>query len=133
MAETICIERDHLDRVFPLVSHWISNAVGKCGDWTLEAVKGELDKGECLLWILWDGQLHAACVTKLVIIPKGKICLIVACGGDQVIPWDIALKPIEKYADRCGCVSVRIEGRPGWKRLFPEYEVEWISLEKGLT
>lgn len=134
MAETICIDRDHLARVWPLVSHWIENAVGKCGDWTEETIRAELDRGECLLWILWDGQARAACVTKLVIVPKrGKICTIVACGGDQVIPWSVAFTPIEKYAKYSGCVSMRIEGRPGWKRVFPDYELDWVCLNKDLN
>lgn len=132
-VETVCIDRDHIERIWPLVSHWISNAAGKCGDWTLETVRDELDKGECLLWILWDGRVRAACVTKLVIVPKrGKICTIVACGGDQVIPWPVAFGPIEKYAKQRDCVSMRIEGRPGWKRVFPDYELNWVCLEKGL-
>ena len=133
-ADTICIPPDRINEVLPLVTHWISNAVGKCGDWTPEAIKDHLDKGECLLWILWDGQLHAACVTQLVIVPKkGKICTIVACGGDQVIPWDVAFKPIEKYAAQHGCASMRIEGRPGWQRVFPDYELEWVCLHKDLN
>ena len=132
-AETLCVPPDKIAEVWPHVVHWLANAVGKCGDWTLAAILDGLARETCLLWILWDGALHAACVTELVIVPKGKICRIVACGGDQVIAWPVAFAPIERYARDQGCVSMRIEGRPGWQRVFPDYEPEWICLEKGLN
>jgi hypothetical protein len=132
-VETICIPPERIDEVWPHVAGWIAKAVGKGGDWTVEAIRGGLAREECLLWILWDGRLHAVCVTELLLIPKGKICRIVACGGDQVIPWQLAFAPIENYAIAEGCVAMRIEGRTGWQRVFPDYTLAWVCLEKGLN
>lgn len=132
-VDTLCVAPDRINEVWPHVVHWLSNAVGKCGDWTVQSIRQALDKEQALLWILWDGQLRAACVSQLIEIPKGKICQIVACGGDQVIPWDIAFAPIEAYAKEQSCVSMRIEGRPGWKRVFSDYALEWVCLHKDLN
>jgi hypothetical protein len=49
------------------------------------------------------------------------------------MPWKQAFAPIEHYARELGCVSMRIDGRRGWARLFDDYATEWITLEKRLT
>jgi len=131
-VDTLCVPPDRINEVWPHVAGWLSNAVGKCGDWTLKGIRAALDKEQAMLWIVWDGKLHAAGVTQLIVIPKGKICQVVACGGDQIIPWDIAFAPVEAYAKEQGCVAMRIEGRPGWKRIFADYTLDWVCLEKDL-
>ena len=132
-VETLCVAPDRVDAMWPHVSEWLKAAAERCGDWTLTAIRDCLFNKECLLWVLWDGQrLRAACVTEVVILPRGKVCRVVACGGENASSWNGAFAPIEKYAKELGCVSMRIEGRKGWQRVFPDYGLEWICLEKGL-
>lgn len=132
-AETLCVPPERIDEVWPHVESFLGAACARSGDWTLEALRGALDSVEMLLWVLWDGEkLRAAAVTEVVIVPRGKICRIVACGGARAVPWPQALAPIEAYARAIGCKAMRIDGRCGWRRVFADYATQWITLEKGL-
>lgn len=131
-VELICVAPDLVQRTWPYVEHLIKGAVEKCGDWTLEDVKRGLDSRTCLLWVTFDGrEIPAAAVTMLQQVPRGLICLAVACGG-QDDDWPERFRPIEDYARNEGCFATRIRGRPGWSRLFKDYKMEWVSLEKRL-
>lgn len=131
-ARTLCVSPDEIDRVLPLVTDMLTAAVEKCGDWTLREVCYALQGAQALLWIVWDGEkLSAAAVSQLIAVPKGKICQVIACGGASE-SWPEAIQPIEQYAKAEGCVSMRIRGRPGWSRVFPDYKTEWLSLAKRL-
>lgn len=133
-VETLCVAPDRVEAMWPYVEGWIANAVNKCGDWTSEAIRDALLKHELLLWILWDGErLRAAAVTEVMIVPRGKVCRIVACGGSRAVAWPQAIEPIEHYARELGCVAMRIHGRWGWMKVFDDYDLEWVALEKGLN
>ena len=132
-AETLCVPPERVDEVWPHVESFLGAACARSGDWTLEALRGAIDRIEMLLWVLWDGEkLCAAAVTEVVIVPRGKICRIVVCGGERAVPWPQALAPIEAYARALGCMAIRIDGRRGWQRVFEDYAMQWITLEKRL-
>ncbi len=106
-------------------------ATEQCGDWSLTDIRSALD-GHALLWIAFgDGQLEAAAVTQLIETKNGLACHAVACGGsgDQ---WVEYLQEIENYAKAEGCSVMRIEGREGWRRVFKDYKLAWITLEKRI-
>ncbi|MGO4714753.1 hypothetical protein [Bradyrhizobium sp. 2TAF24] len=132
-AETLCVPPERVAVIWPHVEGFLRAAVERCGDWTLPTLRGCLDRQEMLLWVLWDGAaIRAAAVTEVVIVPRGKICRIVACGGARAVRWPRALAPIEAYARDLGCCAMRIDGRRGWQRVFADYATQWITLEKGL-
>lgn len=131
-VELLCIDPAKVDLVWPFVSPLIGNAVDRCGDWTLEDVRRVLDQG-ALLWVTSeDGKtISAAAVTRLIETRKGLCCNVVACGGKDD-DWRERFAPIEQYAKDEGCTITRIEGRKGWGRIFPDYKLSWITLEKAL-
>lgn len=134
-AETLCVAPDRVPKMWPHVARWLTAAAEKCGDWTSTAILDALLKGDALLWVLWDGeQLKAACVTEAVIVPRGKILRVLACGGARATSWSEAFAPIERYARELGCRAIRIEGRRGWQRVFEaqNYRLAWVCIEKGL-
>lgn len=133
-ADTLCVPPDRIGEIWPYVERWLANAVAKCGDWTVAALLDGLRAEQMLLWVRWDGEvLRAAAVTQLVIVPRGKICTVIACGGERVGSWKAALAPIETYAKEQACVAMRIQGRVAWSKVFDDYELEWVTLEKGLN
>lgn len=133
MAETLCVGSDQIGEMWPHVSTWLKAATDKCGDWTIDALKHALDKDEARLWVLWDGEsLKAAAVSQIAMVPRGKVCTVIACGGEAAGSWECALLPIERYAEQAGCVAFRIQGRPAWARVFKDYKTEWITIEKVL-
>lgn len=134
-VETLCVAPDRIPQMWPHVARWLATAAERCGDWTPMALLDVLVKGEALLWVLWDGdRLKAACVTEVVIVPKGKILRVLACGGGRAASWPQAFAPIEAYARELRCTAIRIEGRKGWQRVFERqhYRLAWVCIEKGL-
>lgn len=133
MAETLCVTPGRIEEIWPHIEPWFAKAVAQCGDWTVDAIREGVGAERMLLWILWDGEaLKAAAVTQLIIVPRGKVCTVVACGGSAAGSWKSAISPIEKYAKEEGCVSMRIQGRVAWTRVFDDYDLEWVALEKRL-
>lgn len=132
LAELVCVDPKEVRRIWPHCSHLIWAALEHCGDWTPEEIEQGLFDGPYLLWITWDGsRIKAACVTRLIVLPRGLVCQAVACGGADEC-WPSRFEPIEQYAKNEGCIATRIQGRPGWARVFKEYKTEWVCLEKRL-
>lgn len=133
-ADTFCVDPGRIDEIWPHVLGWLQTATEKCGDWTVDVIRDALLSEEMLLWVRWDGTaLRAATVTELMTVPRGKVCQIVVCGGEKVGSWQEAIAPIEKYASEQGCVAMRIHGRIAWTKIFPDYDLEWVALEKRLN
>jgi hypothetical protein len=92
-------------------------------------------KGLSVVWcaLEQDGELLAVCVTELTVYPSGrKVCEIVYGAGDEMHRWKSLLSVIEEYALAEDCNSVEIRGRPGWGRVFPEYQEVYRVLEKEI-
>lgn len=118
--------------LWPLVSDLLQAAVERCGDWTLDGVKSELENDRALLWITTDGgKVYAAAVTRLLETPGGLTCQALACGGEDD-DWPARFAVIEDYARAVGCTRTRIAGRKGWARVFRNYELAYVTLEKRL-
>jgi hypothetical protein len=64
-------------------------------------------------------------------MPEGLTCDVMVCAG-RAEDWQTAFAPIEAYAESEGCDAMRIEGREGWKRIFPGYRLSSITLTKRL-
>lgn len=110
----------------------IAAAVARCGSWSVGRIRGEVLNGEQLLWVTWNGSsIKAAATTRLTKEIEGLVCLAVACGGEDE-DWPQRFAAIEEYARDEGCHLTRIQGRPGWGRVFKEYKTEWVSLSKRL-
>jgi hypothetical protein len=132
-VEVVCVEPARWPAVWPHVAPMLQAACDRCGDWTSEAIRAGLADESLLLWITWDGaKILAAAVTQLILVPRGLVCQIVACGGTDV-NWPERLAHFERFARDEGCVEMRVQGRPGWARVLPEYKTEWVSLAKRLA
>lgn len=132
LAETVCVAPDCVDRIWPFVQDILKKATDHCGDWTVEALKSALDNNRAQLWLHCEGTtVRAAAVSQILAVPRGKVCQVVACGG-EADNWRDAIAPIEQFGKDEGCVSMRIEGRMGWSRVFRDYAPEWITLDKRL-
>lgn len=133
-ANTLCVSPERIRSIWPHIETWIEDAVDRCGDWTADEIRVGIESQRMLLWVRWDGtKLKSAAVSHVSIVPRGKVCSIIACGGSVDGDWRVAIAPIENYAKDVGCISIRIHGRPAWRKVFPEYSLEWVALEKRLS
>jgi hypothetical protein len=131
-VETVCVAPDRIAEIWPHVRGHIAAAAARGGNLTEKDVAEALSLQKALLWVRTDGErLEAACVTQLIRMPDGLTCDVMACGG-QASDWQAAFAPIESYAKEEGCEAIRIEGREGWKRVFPGYRLSSITLTKRL-
>jgi hypothetical protein len=132
-AEAVCVDPKQVHIIWPEVSHWIKRAMERGDLGTFVDTEADVLSGRALLWLAWDApKIEAAVVTKLGRSEKTKSCVIVACGGERSERWASLIEQIENYARAEGCDAVRIFGRRGWARVYPEYRVAKILLERRL-
>lgn len=130
----VCVAPQRIGEIWPHIEHLLATAFhsGR-GDDTLESLKADLDRGDSLLWIVWDGKaLIAAATTKIIDVPTKRLCVISACGGRGLPRWKRFIKELENYAKTEHCDALRVMGRFGWKAILPNYTQPWVCLEKGL-
>lgn len=86
-----------------------------------------------LLWIAWDGErITASAVTQLNSINGSKTGTIVAFGGNDLDRFAPMITILEDHFRVEGCKASRILGRPGWARIYPDYKIKAIILERPL-
>jgi hypothetical protein len=132
--QLLCVAPHLVENIWPHVAHFIEAAFWTgLGDDNIATVKADLDAGNCLLWVVWDGtELIAAATTKIIAVPTKKICLITSCAGRKLERWKLFIRDLETYAADEGCDALRITGRPGWKAIFADYREPWVCIEKKL-
>jgi hypothetical protein len=132
--QCICIDPAHVSRVWPLVAHLIRAAMRKGRISEFADVEEAVLAGTQLLWVAADRQaIWAAAVTQLSRANGETFCTIVACGGRERARWLPLKAELEKFAKAEGCAAIRIHGRRGWAREFPDYRLTRILLEKDLA
>lgn len=93
-----------------------------------EELQRQVLDGEALLWV----GPNSAAVTQVGIVESGKVCTIVACGGDGVLRALEMIEDIERYATEMGCRAMRVMGRKGWARALKGYRTTAVVLERTL-
>lgn len=98
-----------------------------CNDFAI--TERDVLTGRCSLWVIVDSdKILAAAVTE----KNDNIFTIVALGGVDMDRWFHFLPEIENHARNSGCNTVRILGRPGWRRVLHDYKCRAVVLERGL-
>ncbi len=123
----ICIDPAHVARVWPLVSHLIRAAMHKGRISEFADVERAVLEGAQLLWVAADTRaIWAAAVTQLTRANGETFCTIVACGGRERARWLPLKAELEAFAKAEGCAAIRIHGRWGGAREFPDYRLTRI-------
>jgi hypothetical protein len=135
-CDLVCVHPVAIEDIWPHARGFIESAFAReRGDDDANIVLAELKAQTSVLWLVWerdDRAILAALTTKLIKTPRGIVCQITSCGGVELDRWAGLLAKVEAYAKAEGCMSVRIEGRKGWKGYFPDYNERWVMLEKRL-
>lgn len=118
---------------WPFVAPMLKAAISRTNLSRFQDIEDDVLDGDGLLWLaVADHKILAAATTILVRVENGLVCVLTACGGNDMSLWLPLLEGIEKYAKAEGCLSLRIFGRKGWGRALPQYKVTNIVLEKPL-
>jgi hypothetical protein len=118
--------------MWPRVKHWIEAAMRRCDLNSYQPVEDAVLNGLAQLWVAHDEIPRAAAVTSMDKTDARKICVMIACGGNDRDDWISLLNEIEDYARIEGCHAMRIYGRNGWKRVLPDYRQKRVILEKAI-
>lgn len=135
MAEVqLCaVDPTLLWQIWPIAAPYIEKAFKRNDHMMPDALLHELRAGEKILWIASDGErVYGAIVTGIFQMNTGKLCKMLDCGGEEMPQWLHLRATIEEYAKAEGCDRLLIEGRPGWQRLFPEFRLVGVILEKRI-
>lgn len=132
LAELVLIDDNAVAHLWPRVRGFIERAYETGGDDSFEQTEAKVLSGRALLWVVFNGGILGAVVTQILHESRNRVCLILACGGNELALWQSQISVIEDYARSQDCTCVRMSGRKGWKRIFRDYEEPWITLEKRL-
>lgn len=129
---------DVIPRLWPVVSWRLEkgSVTGRAsGRWSEESIYKNFATQKWQLWCAMEGKECLAIVaTELNVHPTGmKSALIVMATGDARDKWErIGMEKIEQWAREEGCSLLEMWARPGWHKVFPEWRMTHIMLEKRL-
>lgn len=117
------------------VKPFIEEAQETSAYYTPDDVYDALINGRSVLWLVWDGNIKAVCVTTIVSASKNKACSIWIMDGRGADEWeDLVVETTEAYARGMGCTMMRHEARPAYQRRLKSkgYKLSHVILEKAL-
>lgn len=107
---------------------WIGAAALRRGEQTRESVLAKLRSPRRRLWV----GARSAAVTEMIEYPSGLVvgnCWL--AGGDLHELIDFTDRMTE-WAKGLGATKVRLEGRPGWKRVLKGFDEISAVLERDV-
>jgi hypothetical protein len=132
-AELVCVDPKRVHEIWPHVAPLLKAACIRTGLNAFADIEADILSGRGLLWIAWNKQaIEAAAATVLINSEIGKVCIITACGGNDMPRWLPLIAEIENYARAEACTRVRIYGRKGWLRALDGYGQTHFIMDKEL-
>lgn len=86
------------------------------------------------LWVARrEGKIIALAVTSISEMPRRKICELLIGTGTGREEWQHHRHTIEQWAKSQGCAAMYCLARKGWARVFNDYRMTHVLLEKELA
>lgn len=128
------IQADEVDTVWADVTPYLQNVLPRShGEYTIDSVRHALLKRDMQLWIGYEDSIVYVGITELVSYPSGKLVAIISMlAGERVDEWLNHMDLFENWARDVGAESIRILGRPGWKKKLPGFRPIYSVLERTL-
>ena len=128
------LEEQGVRDAWPKVEGFIREALERDG-WKVRPsdLMQQIASGEIGLYVVRDegGEILGAVACEVQEYPNANVFNIAYCGGHELHRWAHLLGNLEAEAARYGCETVRITGRAGWGRVFPDYhEVQRVFERK---
>lgn len=124
-----------IDEWWPQIRPLVERCEVRQVEWSANLVRVRLKEAEAQFWGVHDGtgKLAGGCITQIERGVSGLIGRVwIASGnfkGDSVKIYRSIIEPwfVEK-----GCELIMIDGRKGWIRLLPDFDVVSVKLMKRL-
>lgn len=131
------VPTDEVGRVWPLVKSLLQPAVDRTGGrWSLDDVRRYLMDGRSLLWVIFDDDIRAAFVTRVIEYPSMRCLSVDFIGGRSRHLWmGLMREKMLKFAKETGAQKLECWGRPGWSGDSRRYGYNEASrlFERDLT
>jgi hypothetical protein len=123
-----------LPAVWPHVVRDIEEAANSSrGKYTADDMRGEIERGDCQLWIWHTETARAVVVTQIHSYRRLKCCWVrIATGHNYRECAAQVMQRIEAWAKENGCDAMELIARPGWSRVLDGYDMTHVYLEKRL-
>ena len=119
---------EYVDRYWAQASGMLERAVNESrGRYNLEALYLEIIKGDCHLWVIFEGEdnVVSAFTTQFIYYPLKMNLSVVFLGSDDSLGgfsgmWVDLMPELMEWAKLHGCSAIEVVGRKGWLRVFRE-------------
>jgi hypothetical protein len=134
------IRPEFVDVIWPEVVRMLEPSIETSkGKFAIDDIRGEIARGELVLWIIVQDKTPVAFyTTRLIEYPGRRAMAMDWLGGSGVLSWrDAALDEMEEHARTNGCEHLECYGRPAWGRILerrgwkPEYVAYRMELNDG--
>lgn len=111
---------------WPKVESYLANALAR-DEWKLglDDLLSQIADGAMGLYVVRDfaaGEILAAIACEVQEYPAVNVFNVAYLGGRDLYRWAHLFGELEAEAVRLGCEIVRITGRAGWGRIYPDYK-----------
>lgn len=123
-----------IDDWWPVIRPLIERCEGQQFEWSSNLVRVKLKEAEAQFWGVKEGDhVIGGFVTQLERGAGGLIGRVWIASGDlKDNGMEVFRNVIEPWFIENGCDLITFEGRKGWQKVLPDYEVQSIKMVKRL-
>lgn len=123
-----------IEIAWPQVEGFLQKAVDQSpGDRSVLDYKKEIEDAKAQLWVwIVDGNIRAACVTRIVEYPNRKVCAMPLIGGDSMKDWLLVEPQLIEWAKEQGCSQLEGYCRDGWLRVLKNWRKVWTTMRRDI-
>jgi hypothetical protein len=131
------ITGDEAETLWPMAMKLLEPAIEREGKNVSEAsLYQDLALGKMGLFLVRDDAAHdilAVILCEVIDFPNVSIFSFAYLAGKDHERWKHLIAHFESIARQRGCTRLRIPGRPGWQRVYPEFTERYRVLEKEIA
>lgn len=132
--EVFTLNASQIDEWWPTIKPFIERCEKEQFEWTTENVRKALSDRDAQFWgVAKDKNMVGCFVTQLETGLVGGIGRVWIVSGDLKDSGLEAYRSvIEPWFNEKGCDVIAFEGRKGWQKILPDYQVQSIRMVKKL-
>ncbi len=131
-VELAQIPFDLIDAAWPYAAPLLAAAHRRMGGDNPAKLYDRLKARKCDLWFACNPSNLRPPLAAMITTIVGDTVFIETLGGHDMRRWTHLLAEYEDLARQHGMKHIEIEGRPGWARVFPDYETKKVIFGKAL-
>lgn len=130
-AELFTIQSHQIGKYWPIILGFLLKIDDP--EWTTDEVYEAIKDQDAQVWgVVKDHEVLGIWITKILNTRRHRYGLVWICAGDGLSIGLELFPHIESWFKELGCKYIEIQGRSGWKKIMPDYELKHIVLRKTL-